>query len=283
MSAAPAGRRCAVVGRPVAHSLSPVLHAAAYAALGLTGWRYDAVDLGVDELPGFVAGCGPEWAGLSVTMPLKRAALLVAVEATPLATAIGAANTLLLDGPGAVGADNTDVGGIADALTVEGDRRGAAGAGAGAGAVVLGAGGTAQAALGALVRLGLGSATVVVRDPARAADLTATAGRLGVQVVLAPWNQAGAVLADAGIVVSTVPRGAADGLAGARWRPGTVLLDAVYDPWPTPLAAGARAAGVRVVSGLDLLVYQAARQVRLMTGHDVPVAALRSALPPLSR
>ena len=90
--------RAAVLGRPVGHSLSPVLHTAAYAALGLPDWSYTAVDCGEQELPGLLAGLGPEWAGLSLTMPLKRAALAVADSVDPLAAAVGSANTLLLGG-----------------------------------------------------------------------------------------------------------------------------------------------------------------------------------------
>ena len=106
--------RAAVLGRPVGHSLSPVLHTAAYAALGLADWSYTAVDCGAAELPGLLAGLGPDWAGLSLTMPLKRAALAVADSVHPLAAAVGAANTLVLGGGRR--AYTTDVAGIAEAL-----------------------------------------------------------------------------------------------------------------------------------------------------------------------
>ncbi|CAA9401705.1 MAG: Shikimate 5-dehydrogenase I alpha, partial [uncultured Pseudonocardia sp.] len=157
--------RAAVLGSPVAHSLSPVLHAAAHAALRLEGWTYDRHECPEDGLPAFVAGLGPEWAGLSLTMPLKRVALEVADEVSPLAAAVGAANTLLLGG--ATRAENTDVAGIVAALGgVTGGR-----------AVVLGAGGTAQAALAALRDLGTTDVTVLVRSPARAGELRAAAAR----------------------------------------------------------------------------------------------------------
>ena len=257
--------RAAVLGRPIGHSLSPVLHTSAYAALGLADWSYTAIDCGEDELPGLVDGLGPEWAGLSLTMPLKRAALAVADSADPLATAVGAANTLVLGG-GERRAYLTDVAGMAAALRE-------AGCAAPDSAVVLGGGGTAQAALAALCMLGLDGAVVLVRDPGRAGDLRATADRLGVELDLRA-GLAGPVPA-ADLVISTLPAGAADGLAPPA---GAVVLDVVYAPWPTRFAAAAAAAGGTVVSGLAMLLHQAAAQVELMTGRPAPVPAMRAAL-----
>jgi shikimate dehydrogenase len=268
--------RAAVLGRPIAHSLSPVLHRAAYAALGLTDWRYDPVECAEPELGEFLGRLGPEWIGLSLTMPLKRTVLTLADEVSPLAREVGAANTLLLRrrgrpaGRGGWRADNTDVAGIATALRE-------AGVGAPTRAVLLGAGGTAQAALAALRDLGVLRPTVLVRDPARAGDLAAAGQRLGVRPAIRGWADVRAA-ADAELVVSTVPPGAADPLAALPWSPATTVLDVVYVPWPTPLAAAAAAAGCRVVSGLAMLLHQAAAQVRLMTGQDPPVDAMRAAL-----
>jgi shikimate-5-dehydrogenase len=287
----PEGRRAAVLGSPIAHSLSPVLHNAVYAALGLDGWRYTAHECRESELAPLVRGLGPEWVGLSLTMPLKRVALDVADEVSERAVAIGAANTLLLGGgadgmgggagggAGGVGgvgggarrADNTDAPGMVDALRE-------AGVTAVMRAVVLGAGGTAQAGLAALAELTAEPVTVVVRDPDRAGALRGTAERLGVEVRVARFADVEPLLAAADLVLSTVPKGAADALAGAAWATGAVVFDVVYDPWPTPLAAGAMAAGCRVVSGLDLLLHQAGHQVTLMTGRAAPLAAMRAAL-----
>jgi shikimate dehydrogenase len=253
--------RAAVLGRPVGHSLSPVLHTAAYAALGLDDWSYTAVDCGEDELPGLLSGLGPEWAGLSLTMPLKRAALAAADEVDPLAAAVGAANTLVLGGRRR--ACNTDVAGIAAALRE-------AGVAAPQSAVVLGAGGTAQAALAALCTLGLADATVLVRDRGRAGELLAAADRLGVAVDLRAGLPGPVPAAD--LVICTLPAGAADPL---RPPAGAAVLDVVYAPWPTPLAA---AADGTVVSGLAVLLHQAAAQVELMTGRPAPLAAMRAAL-----
>jgi shikimate dehydrogenase len=246
-----------------------VLHRAAYAALGLTGWRYDAIDCDEQGLPGLLDSLGPEWAGLSVTMPLKRAALAAADVVSPLARDVGAANTLVLSERGRR-AENTDVAGIVAALReagVTGVRHG----------VVLGAGGTAQAALAALGELGERQPQVFVRDPARAGELRAAAERLGLQ----PSIHQGLdndVVYQADVVISTLPPGAADRLARDAWRNTVVLLDVVYAPWPTPFAASAAAAGCTVVSGLAMLLHQAAAQAHLMTGRPAPVDAMRAAL-----
>lgn len=267
-------RRAAVLGSPVRHSLSPVLHRAAYAALRLTDWSYEAVETGEAELAGFVAGLDESWAGLSLTMPLKRVALDVADTVSPLAEATGAANTLVL-GPDGRHADNTDVVGIVEALRASGVEKVER-------AVVLGAGGTAQAALAALAALGTRDPVVLVREPRRAGELLDAAERLDVTPEvrgdLGEVETAARLLDGADVVISTLPFGAADELAGARWRDRTVVLDVVYAPWPTALAAGAAVAGCTVASGLDMLLYQAVAQVELMTGHEAPVGAMRTAL-----
>ncbi|BBG01813.1 MULTISPECIES: shikimate dehydrogenase [Pseudonocardia] len=272
-TSAPPGRRAAVLGSPIAHSLSPALHNAAYAALGLADWHYDRFEVDESALAGFVAGLGPEWVGLSLTMPLKRVLLDVADTVSPGAAAIGAGNTLVFTDEGST-AHNTDVTGIAESLR-------AAGAGTGR-AVILGAGGTAQAALAGLHDLEAEEIDVLVRDAGRAGDLQDTAARLGsetrVHAVLEDPVAAATLLEGADVVVSTLPAGAADALAGARWQPGTVLLDAVYAPWPTVVAAGAAAAGATIVSGLEMLLQQAVAQVELMTGRAGPEPAMREAL-----
>ena len=260
--------RAAVLGKPVAHSRSPAIHQAGYAAAGLAGWSYTAIECAEAELPGLVAGLGPEWAGLSLTMPLKEVALAVADRVAPLAATLGAANTLVRE-DGGWRAENTDAPGIAAALGP---------VPAGARLVVLGAGGTARAALGAAAELGA-QVAVVARRPEALAELEPVAGGLGVAVTGHPWPDAARVLAGADVVVSTVPAGAADPLATeVAWRPGTVLLDALYHPWPTPLAAAAAGAGVRVVSGLELLLAQAVGQFEMFTGVPAPVDAMRRAL-----
>jgi shikimate dehydrogenase len=274
-------RRAAVLGHPVEHSLSPVLHRAAYAALGLQGWSYDRLDVTEDELPGIVAGLDRTWAGLSLTMPLKEAILPLLDHVEPLAAAVGAVNTVLLQPTGTgrllVGA-NTDVYGIVAALReAAGSEQPVAGP-----AVILGAGATAASAIAALGELGHAEPTVVARSPGRAGAVLRAANRMGVAVRLRTFDQAPATLAGAGVVVSTVPAGGADGVAAALREtppaPQTLLLDVVYAPWPTALADAWTQAGGLVAPGWAMLLHQAAEQVRLMTGQDPPVEVMREAL-----
>jgi shikimate dehydrogenase len=267
--------RAAVLGSPIAHSLSPVLHTAAYAALALDGWTYTAIECDEAGLPGLLAsldGTGPggRWAGLSLTMPLKRAVLPLLDRTEPLAVAVGGANTVVFAG-GRRHGYNTDVPGMVAALAE-------AGVTSPAGATILGAGATACAALGALRETGLATVVVQVRDRARAGGLLAAAHRLGLAVELRPF---GAPARDGDLLISTVPAGAADFYAeravDPRARPSAVL-DVVYHPWPTPLAVAAARSGVTVVNGFDLLLHQAARQVELMTGLEpAPLEAMRAA------
>jgi len=266
-------RRAAVLGSPIEHSLSPVLHGAAYQALGLHGWHYGKIECDEAALPRMVDGMGPEWAGLSLTMPLKRVALTVADEVSPLAEAVGAANTLVFSPAGAAAgrqAHNTDVAGIIGALTEAGLTRTEQ-------AVILGAGGTAQSALAAVRELGHRSPVVLVRDLARTGELRETAERLGMRPAISDGLFTEPLPA-ADLVISTLPGGAADPLSATGWKPGTMVLDVVYAPWPTRLARSARDAGCPVVSGLTVLLYQAVAQVELMTGRTGPVEAMRTAL-----
>jgi shikimate dehydrogenase len=259
-------RRAAVLGRPVAHSLSPVLHRAAYAELGLD-WTYEAIDCGEAELAGVLAE-RRDWAGFSATMPLKHALLRVATEVRPVAAVVGSANTLL-PGPEGWIADNTDVAGIVAALAEHAVQPRTA--------TILGAGGTAQATLAALLAIGVVECTVLVREPGRARPVAETADRLDLRLSVDRLAAESPALA-ADLVVSTLPPGAADPLAEVGWQPGQTVFDVVYSSWPTALAAAAAARGAGVVSGALMLLHQAAAQVSLMTGHDAPVSAMRAAL-----
>jgi shikimate dehydrogenase len=243
-----------------------VLHRAAYAELGLD-WTYDAIDCGVAELPGVLAERA-DWVGFSATMPLKHALLEVADHVHPVAATVGSANTLVRT-PGGWIADNTDVAGIVAAL---GEHSVAPSS-----VTVLGAGGTAQAMLAALLALGVEDCTVLLRDPARGGALLATAERLGLAVTLGRLDVAAPELG-ADLIASTLPSGAADPLARRAWRPEQTVFDVVYAPWPTALAQAVARAGGRVVSGALMLLHQAAVQVSLMTGQEAPVSAMRLAL-----
>jgi shikimate 5-dehydrogenase len=270
--------KAAVLGSPIAHSLSPVLHLAAYQALGLTDWSYEAIECDEAGLPALLARCGPEWAGLSLTMPLKRAVLPLLDKAEPLVGEVGAANTVVF------GADerrgyNTDVPGMISALREAGvTGQEAAGAQEAPPVLILGGGATACSAVGAIRGLGVREALVAVRDPGRAAGLLAAAGRMGVRVTLTTLTSP--VSRQPSVLVSTLPAGAADPcaerIAAGELRPRCVF-DVVYHPWPTPLATAARAAGATVVNGFALLLHQAAGQVSLMTGKPAPVEAMRAA------
>ena len=263
-------KKAAVLGSPIAHSRSPLLHLAAYQALGLSEWTYQRIECGADELPGLVSGFGPDWVGVSVTMPGKFAALRFADERTDRAELVGAANTLLRT-PNGWRADNTDVDGVAGALGTAGVVTGAA--------VVSGSGGTAPAAIVGLADLGVTDITIAARNPDKAAGLIELAGRVGAAARFCDLN--GDAVSDAvsaaGVLVSTLPAQVAadyaDVFAGAP-----VLLDAIYDPWPTPLASAVAAAGGQVISGLQMLLHQAFAQVEQFTGLPAPRAAMAAAL-----
>jgi shikimate dehydrogenase len=256
-----------VLGRPIAHSRSPELHLAAYRALGLHDWTYERIDCGADELPGLVGGFGPEWVGVSVTMPGKFAALRFADVHTERAALVGSANTLVRT-PAGWRADNTDVDGVAGAVGSASGR-----------ALVCGSGGTAPAAVVGLAELGVTGITVVARDPQKAARLVDLGARIGVAtrfLGLDSGELAGEVAA-AEVLVNTLPADVASRYA-ATFAPIPVLLDAVYDPWPTPLAEAVAAAGGRVISGLQMLLHQAFAQVEQFTGLPAPREAMEAAL-----
>jgi shikimate dehydrogenase len=141
---------------------------------------------------------------------------------------------------------------------------------------VLGGGGTARAVIAAASAL-KAAVTLYARRSETIDEVRPTAEALGVDLTGAAWSDAGRC-ADADLVVSTVPKGVADELAAAPWRPGAVVFDVVYDPWPTALAMAAGKAGATVISGLDLLLWQAVYQFELFTGATAPVEAMRAAL-----
>ena len=269
-------RRAAVLGSPIAHSLSPALHEAAYRALGLTHWSYETHEVRAVALRGFVAALGPEWVGLSLTMPLKEAAFEVAGEIADLAREVGAINTLVRRPDGGWRGDNTDVYGVSQAL------RGA-GAGPVASSMVLGSGATARSVVAALAALGCPKVTFAVRSVARP-QTVAQARRAGLEVEVVGLGQLASRVGETPLVISTLPADAlsASALAdlvlpsGSR-LPDHLLLDVVYAGWPSPLARVFLDAGASVVSGFEVLVHQGAEQVHLMTGLVAPVEQMRAA------
>ncbi|MFI9830201.1 shikimate dehydrogenase [Streptomyces sp. NPDC051913] len=262
-------RRAAVLGSPITHSLSPVLHRAAYEELGLKGWSYDRFEIDEAALPGFFAELGPEWAGLSLTMPLKRAVIPLLDEISETAASVEAVNTVVFTEDGRKVGDNTDIPGMVAALREHGIETVDS-------AAILGAGATASSALAALARVCTGEVVVYVRSEARAAEMRQWGERLDVEVRTEDWSAAADAL-HRPLVIATTPAGTTDVLAAEVPERPTTLFDVLYEPWPTQLAARWSMFGGAVVSGLDLLVHQAVLQVEQMTGRTpAPLAAMRA-------
>jgi len=263
--------KAGVLGSPVSHSLSPALHTAAYAALGLSDWTYGRREVVADELAGVVSGLDESWRGLSLTMPLKEAAFEVAATVTTIARDAGAINTLVRGDDRVWHGHNTDVVGIVRAVEDVGhDGR----------ATILGSGATSRSAALALAELGVRDVAVAARNAEASAEVVALLGRHGVDAVHVPLGS----WADEPhrLVISTLPPAASAAAGHVMDESGSTfeemtLLDVVYADWPTPLARTARGAGADVISGLDMLVYQAAAQIELFTGRPGPVDAMFAA------
>lgn len=263
--------RCAVLGQPIAHSLSPLIHTRAYEVLGISAdWTYGRHEVGIDGLADFIAACGPEWVGLSCTAPLKER-LVELGEPSESARLLRSGNTYLFDhatGRGRV--ENTDVSGLVGALRRAGVQEAAT-------AILLGNGATARSALLSMSWLGARSVLVLARDAARArASLGALADRLGIRLELARWGRVpDAQPAD--LLISTVPAPLPEEVALGLVELSAVCFEATYNHYPTALDRAGRAAGIVSLSGLDLLVGQALDQIRLMTGRDCPAQPLLEA------
>jgi shikimate dehydrogenase len=260
---------CGVVGDPIEHSLSPVLHRAAYDATGLD-WTYGAHRVPAGGLGAFVGALGGEWRGLSVTAPLKREALAMAHDVTPRARLAGGVNTLIL-GDGAappIRGDNTDLPGAVAAV----EERYAGPVTAG---TVIGGGATAASTGLALVELGARRIRILARSLERAAPAAGAiaAHPAAPQVEVAPIDTR--PLGE--VVVTTIPAQAQTPDLVERCAAAAAVFEVVYDPWPTPMTAAAVARGQRVIGGLDLLVHQAALQFTAFTGAPAPLGAMRAA------
>ena len=263
------GRRCAVLGSPIAHSLSPVLHQAAYRELGLD-WDYRAFDVSAQALPGFLAGLSDEWRGLSLTMPLKRAVIDLCDRVESRGRLLGSINTVVFDESGRRSGHNTDVPGFIQALTARGVRDLDT-------AIIIGGGATAASAMAAAAELGAHRVTVVARSVERASHLTGLAEPLRLAVQLVDFEALDALPA-ADLVVSTIPAAGQSGIAMHVARLGACVFEVSYHPETTPVLVAAREAGVPAIPGFDLLLQQAARQVELMVGvAAAPVEAMRAA------
>lgn len=268
----------AVIGSPIEHSLSPVIHRAAWAQIGIDGWEYRRLEQDADSLPRFIGGLGGDCAGLSVTMPCKQAVMPLLDAIDPLASAVGAVNTVV-PSSGILAGFNTDVTGIASAI-----RRACSQADRvlPTSAVVLGARATASSALAALGELGIVTSTVAARRFGGPGSVVAASSRLGVSIDQVLWSDRDAVLravSGADLVISTLPAGVADPLAERMTvREGQILLDVVYSPRETALRGAFERNGGIVAEGTDMLIYQAAAQVQLMTGRSPETDVMRRAL-----
>jgi shikimate dehydrogenase len=260
--------RCAVLGSPIRHSLSPVLHMAAYAELGLD-WTYEVHEVREAGLPGFLDALDDSWRGLSLTMPLKRTVVPLLDAISDRAEQAQAANTVVMDGRRRTG-HNTDIPGATAAVR---ERY----AGPLDRAVILGAGATAASTLLGLADLGCRHVTLMVRDEERAAATVATAARHPAAPTV-EVRRYGSPAPPGDILVSTIPAAAQGAEVTSLAARTSVVFDVVYDPWPTPLTRFARAHEMVSVTGLDLLVHQAVLQVELMTGVDrAPLETMRTA------
>ncbi|MFN2506560.1 MAG: shikimate dehydrogenase [Acidimicrobiales bacterium] len=267
-----ATRLAAVIGHPVRHSPSPAMHNAAFRALGLD-WAYLAFDVEPGQVPGVLTGMRSLGiAGLSVTIPHKEAVMEGVDRLSPLAEAVGAVNTVVLEPGGTLRGENTDGPGFLRALH---DDEGFDPAGRRC--LVVGAGGAARAVVKVLADEEASEVVVVNRTPARAEAVAALAGSRG-RVGTA------ADVAEADLVVNATPFGMAGSdlaralpLDPARLGPGQLVIDLVPNPSVTPLVEAARAAGAVAVNGLGMVVHQAAIAFRLWTGQDAPVAVMSAA------
>lgn len=257
---------CAVVGSPVSHSLSPAMHRAAYRELGLP-WTYEAIDLAEGSLADFADRLDPTWRGLSVTMPLKREAALLAHRRSEDVSFLAVANTLVRESDG-WSAANTDVSGAMNAWLASGVSQVRS-------LRFLGAGATVASLALAASRLGAERVEVLVRDRSRADAAARIMQKLGLNVSV---GDIGAPIREhVDVVVSTVPGVAIAGREVEIAHSGTSVFDAIYDPWPTRLASSSLDLGKTVVSGLDLLAHQAVGQIELMTGETVSPQVLLEA------
>lgn len=265
--------RAAVLGSPIEHSRSPELHQAAYRNLGFD-WQYEKHELQADELADFVANLDDSWAGLSLTMPLKEAALALGTSASEVAKKTQSANTMVFrDGQRIV--DNTDVAGLRYAIEL--------GRGAQSpleSATILGTGATARSAVAAVAGLGEQvRVRIAGRTPANVERIVAWANsEFAVLASGYELQQPDSDLLASDLVVSTIPSDSTSPLISQLPTHPKVLLDVIYDPPTSPLAEAWVAGGGVRVGGLMMLVGQAAEQVRLMTGYDGPLDQVRQAM-----
>ncbi len=266
------GPKAGVIGSPIEHSRSPVLHRAAYQALGLSHWTYHRAEVRSGQVSAHLAGLDGSWAGISVTMPGKEEALRASSNASERAIRTGAANTVVRRGEG-WWADNTDIDGITRAFRERGCEQPRS-------AWLIGSGATARSALMAFAAMGVTRVVLQVRSAPRT-DTVELAGSLGLEVTARTYAQGWPDLTAIDLALSTVPAGAAvptPPVIPTGPSINTIAMDVVYDPRSTQWAQHMSTAGAQVLDGSAMLLHQAVEQVRLMTGQQPPVEAMRTAL-----
>lgn len=301
-SAAGVHKRAGLIGWPARHSLSPTLHRAGWASLGLEGWAYGIQEIHPDALSEVIQALDESWAGLSVTMPHKQSIMPMLDLIDGPAKTIGAVNTVLVQHGGLLIGANTDATGILNALNearqaggypsaeqTDSPTNGGNSTPWPRKAVVLGARATASSATFALGSVGVRNISVLARRIVGPGSVLVAAHGMGINLEHIQLDSETAVerLCDADVVISTLPAHVADRLAtrlcdriatGGELRPGSVLLDAVYNPSPTALAEAWTTGGGLVAPGWAMLLHQAVEQVRMMTAQQPDIDAMRSAL-----
>ncbi len=259
--------KAAVLGKPINHSLSPLIHRAGYQAQGLSH-EYEAIEVSESELADFVSTRDAEWMGLSLTMPLKVAAFNVVELATPIARLAGSINTIVFGDT--VSGHNTDVYGIVQACReTEVPSKSSE-------AIIIGSGATARSALVAASELGITSIQLIARNADAILRCNEIAEELGITFSAVTNDVANWQNSD--LIINTTPAGVADDMVGAVSQTSGVLLDVVYHPWPTKIASAWIASGGRVCPGYVMLLHQAMAQYELFTGQVAPAAEMRAAL-----
>ena len=256
-----------MVGSPIAHSKSPLLHETAYKVLGLD-WSYVRTEVLEGQLALFVGGLDASWRGLSVTMPLKNEAFELSVSRDAHASYTGAVNSLAIShssGRAVCHGYNTDVFGISESLR-------AAGVSTFDHAAIIGGGATALSALVALDELGFQRVSVALRDPNKGAALSTLSNRLGIDVTIVDLVSIDS-LSPVDVAISTVPGSAQVRLDNLPRTSSATLLDVAYDVWPSPRSSEWVQSGGTAISGLSMLAFQAIKQVRIFVA-DAPDAAL---------
>ncbi|MEN9741892.1 MAG: hypothetical protein RIR66_848 [Actinomycetota bacterium] len=258
--------KLAVLGSPISHSLSPTLHKAAYAQLGLPH-TFEAIDVNVDQFKTFFTGLDDQWLGLSLTMPLKEIAFEVATKVSNVARQTGAINTLVLkDG---VQADNTDVYGISKSLRNAGCTNPKT-------ATIIGAGATTRSAIAALSGLGVEGILIIARNAQKSATCIDLGNELGISIDATANIEDKFFTSD--VTINATPVGVADDFVTKLSSARGVLLDVVYNPWPTKLAAAWKAKGLKAIPGNQMLLNQAVRQIELFTGQIPDIQNMQEAM-----